>query len=69
MTTRNITAVYIRGLAFKAAQGSRRHMILNNLKQRDEKSPDLWLLKYASVAALAFCLGGWLGSVWPVTGL
>lgn len=66
MSKRNITAVYIRGLAFKASVGGRRHQVLLNLKRKDETSKDLWLLKYAALAALAFSLGGWIGSLWPV---
>ena len=59
-------AVYIRGLAFKCKSGSRRESVLNRLKDEDEASTDLWLLKYAVVAALAFSIGGWVGSFWPM---
>ena len=66
MGKRDITAVYIRGLAFKATAGGRRQQVLNQLKAADEKGNDLWLLKYLSVAALAFAIGGWIGSIWPL---
>ena len=63
MSKRNITAVYIRGLAFKASIGGRRHQVLLNLKRKDEKNTDLWALKYALVAVLAF-LAGYAGAVY-----
>jgi hypothetical protein len=55
--TRNITAVYIRGFAFKCTQGGRRHQILLKLKESDEKSNDLWLLKYVAVFGLGALVG------------
>lgn len=66
MGTRNITAVYIKGLAFKTSAGSRRHQILLNLKKADETSNDLWLLKAAALVALGLVAGGLVGSVWPL---
>ena len=63
---RNITAVYIRGCAFKCTQGGRRHMVLLNLKKADETSNDLWLLKAAALVALGLVAGGLVGSVWPL---
>ncbi len=54
---RNIIAVYIRGLAFKASSGGRREQVLRALKKADEKSPDLWALKYLLVFTLGVCLG------------
>ena len=63
---RNITAVYIRGLAFKATAGGRRHQVLLNLKKADEKSDDLWLIKAAALTAVALIVGGLVGSVWPL---
>ena len=59
-------AVYIRGLAFKCKSGSRRESVLNRMKTEDEASTDLWLLKYAAVFAVAFSLGGWIGSLYPM---
>ena len=61
-----VGTVYIRGLAFKARAGGRRQMVLLQLKKLDEGDTDLWLLKYAVVAALAFSVGGWVGSTWPM---
>jgi len=55
--TRNITAVYIRGCAFKCSSGGRRHQVLLSLKQADEKNTDLWVLKYVVVLVLGACLG------------
>ncbi len=46
---RNIVAVYIRGLAFKASSGGRREQVLRALKKADETSKDLWVLKYLLV--------------------
>jgi hypothetical protein len=66
MATRNITAVYIRGFAFKCTQGGRRHQILLKLKESDEKNNDLWLLKYAVVAVLAVLAGYWIGLIDPL---
>lgn len=60
MSKRNITAVYIRGLAFKASVGGRRHQVLLNLKKADEKSNDLWAIKYALVGTAGFVIGGLL---------
>ncbi len=57
MGTRNITAVYIKGLAFKASAGSRRHQILLNLKKADEKNNDLWLLKAIGLVVVGMCIG------------
>ena len=57
MTKRNITAVYIRGLAFKATAGGRRHQVLLNLKKTDEQDKDAWLLKYAAVCVLGVAIG------------
>ena len=57
MGTRNITAVYIKGLAFKTSAGSRRHQILLNLKKADEKSDDLWLLKAIGLVVVGMCIG------------
>ena len=62
----SVGTVYIRGLAFKARHGGRRQMVLLQLKKLDEGDTDLWLLKYAVVAALAFSVGGWVGSTWPI---
>ena len=62
----SVGTVYIRGLAFKARAGGRRQMVLLQLKKLDEGDTDLWLLKYAVVAALAFSVGGWVGSTWPI---
>ncbi len=59
MSKRNITAVYIRGLAFKASIGGRRHQVLLNLKKKDETSKDLWMLKYVAVFGLGM-IGGYL---------
>lgn len=59
-------AVYIRGLAFKCKPGTRREAVLLKLKEKDEESSDLWLLKYTVVAALAFSVGGWVGSMFPM---
>jgi len=45
MSKRDITAVYIRGCAFKAMSGGRRHMILNNLKRLDESAkPNVYVI-------------------------
>ena len=60
---RNITAVYIRGAAFKASTGGRRHQILLNLKRADEKRSDLWVLKYVAVFGLGV-LAGSAALVW-----
>ena len=54
---RNITAVYIRGCAFKCTQGGRRHMVLLNLKKADEKRDDLWLLKAIGLVVVGMCIG------------
>lgn len=59
-------AVNIRGLNFVAKPGSRREQILLTAKEKMEADGDLWLLKYAVVAALAFSVGGWVGSTWPM---
>ncbi len=63
---RNITAVYIRGAAFKCTQGGRRHMILLNLKKADEKSNDLWLLRYGLVLFAGVLIGAAVVTVWPI---
>ncbi len=41
-------------------------MVLLQLKKLDEGDDDLWLLKYAVLAALAFSVGGWVGSYFPM---
>ncbi len=66
MTTRNITAVYIRGCAFKCSQGGRRHMVLLNLKKADEKNNDLWALRYGLVLFAGLLIGAALVTVWPI---
>jgi len=55
---RNITAVYIRGCAFKATAGGRRHHILNKLKDLDENPTKRW-----PVAVAAGLVGACFGSV------
>lgn len=64
--SRNIVAVYIRGLAFKASAGSRRHQVLLNLKKSDEKSGDLTALKYLAVLFLGVVIGGVAGIYGPL---
>jgi hypothetical protein len=50
---RNITSVYIRGLAFKCTLGGRREQVLLKLKKADEKDTD-WL----ALLAVACFVGG-----------
>lgn len=60
VNNRQIVAVYIRGLAFKCASGSRREQVLRGLKQQDEAVFD-WVVVAGAGLAIGFLIGGFVG--------
>ena len=61
VNNRQIVAVYIRGLAFKCASGSRREQVLKHLQQIDDSEQiSIWLVAAITIAALVVGFGfGW----------
>jgi len=57
MSKENIVAVYIRGLAFKTAAGTRREQVLNQLKKQDEAVKVNMGLIVTACLMIGFCSG------------